>query len=152
MPKISTILCPVDLSDPSLGALEHAEDLARKLGAELVVAHIVEPAFYPVAYGAVPVAATVNIEEEARKAAEDRLQQLAAEITGRGVPCSPLVDSGTAALRICELVKENGIDLVVIATHGYTGLKHVLLGSVAERVVRMAECPVLSVKSHELPD
>ena len=60
-----------------------------------------------------------------------------------------MVDTGAASMRICELVKDQHFDLVVLSTHGYTGLKHVLLGSTAERVVRHCSCPVLTVKSSE---
>ncbi|MBW2531847.1 MAG: universal stress protein [Deltaproteobacteria bacterium] len=145
MIQIGKILCPIDFSKPSDTALEHAEEIARKFGAELVVAHVVEPVLYPVAYGLPPVA-PVNYEESAKEAAEKALTPIVQAINERGVKARSLVESGTASMRICDLAEEEGFDLVVLATHGYTGLKHVLLGSTAERVVRHCTCPVLTVK------
>jgi nucleotide-binding universal stress UspA family protein len=146
MIQISKILCPVDFSKPSDAALQHAEEVARKFEAELVVAHVVEPVLYPVAYGLPPVA-PVNYEENAKEAAEKALQPIVSGLNERGVKSRSLVESGTASMRICDLAEDEGFDLVVLSTHGYTGLKHVLLGSTAERVVRHCRCPVLTVKA-----
>lgn len=144
--KVEKILCPVDFSDPSRAALTHAAALAKAFSAQVVVAHVVEPVLYPVAYGLPPVA-PVNYEENAKEAAEKALAPLVDELVKQGVDARSVVDSGTASLRICDLAETDGFDLVVIATHGYTGLKHALLGSTAERVVRHCRCPVLAVKS-----
>lgn len=145
----TTILCPVDFSEPCRPAMEHAESLARSLGAELLLAHIVVPAMYPVAFGAVPLGA-VTLEEEARKAVETNMAALVKDMTARGVTCRSIVEVGTPANRLVDMVRENGIDLVVMGTHGTTGLGHVLLGSTAERVVRLCPCPVLTVKVGQL--
>ena len=144
--RVAKILCPVDFSKPSEAALAHAEEVARRFDAELVLLHVVEPMLYPVAYGLPPVA-PVNYEETAKSAAESALAPLIGPLVKRGVRARTLVDSGTASMRICDLAKEEGFDLIVLATHGYTGLKHVLLGSTAERVVRHSSCPVLTVKA-----
>lgn len=146
MSRFARILCPVDFSKPSEAALQHAEDLARKFGSELVVAHMVEPVIYPVAYGMPPVA-PIDYEDAARASAEKALAPIVARLTKAGIKASAAVDSGAASMRICEMVKEKNFDLVVLSTHGYTGLKHVLLGSTAERVVRHCSCPVLTVKA-----
>lgn len=145
MIKIEKILCPVDFSDESQSALEYAADLARSLGSQLIVLHAVAPVLYPVAYGLAPVG-PANYEEEARKAAEARLQEMLSGLDEGGVFASSLVVTGTPWLRIPELVEEHGIDLVVMATQGLTGIKHALLGSNAEQVVRRCPCPVLTVK------
>lgn len=145
MIEIKRILCAVDLSEPSKAALQHAEEAAKAFGAELVVVHVIESQIYPMAYGA-PAVAYANFEEEARKAALDALDPLVEEIDGRGVSASCLVETGMAWVRVCELAEELGADLVVVATHGWTGLKHALIGSTAERIVRKCRCPVLSVK------
>ena len=145
MHDVKTILCPVDFSDPSRTALEHAEKLAREIDAELVVVHVVIPALYPVAFGAVPTGAP-QVTQAATDAAAESLERLMDELKERGTRCRYMVETGTPARRITELVKEQGIDLVVMGTHGMTGIGHVLLGSVAERVVRLCPCPVLSVK------
>ncbi|MHC5211874.1 MAG: universal stress protein [Planctomycetota bacterium] len=146
--RVAKILCPVDFSKPSDTALAHAEEVARRFDAELVVLHVVEPVLYPVAYGLPPVA-PVNYEETAKSAAETVMAPLLEPMVGRGVRVRTMVDSGTASMRICDIASEDGFDLVVLATHGYTGLKHVLLGSTAERVVRHCPCPVLTVKAPE---
>ena len=141
----TTIMCPLDFSEPCRVALDHAESLARTLGAELILAHVVVPAMYPVAFGAVPLGA-VTLEEEARAAAETSLAEDVKRLGEEGVNCRGLVEVGTPAYRLVEMVRENGVDLVIMGTHGATGLGHVLLGSTAERVVRHCPCPVLTVK------
>ncbi len=144
--RIARILCPVDFSEPSEAALAHAEELARRFSAQLTVLHVVEPIIHPVAYGLPPVA-PVNYEDLARESAAKALAPIVARLEAAGVQASPLVDAGAASQRICQVAGEGGYDLVVVATHGYTGLKHVLLGSTAERVVRSCPCPVLTVKA-----
>lgn len=144
---IDTILCPVDFSDPNQLALDAAEDLARRLDADLIVAHVVEPVLYPVAYGVPAGSPMINIEEQAKKGALEALAPMVEDITSRGVKARALVVSGTASLRISELVDEQDVDMVVMATHGLTGLAHLLLGSTAERVVRRCPVPVLTVKA-----
>jgi nucleotide-binding universal stress UspA family protein len=144
--RVAKILCPVDFSESSETALAHAAGLAERFDAELVVMHVVEPVLYPVAYGLPPVA-PVNYEETAKSAAESVLTPLVEPLARRGLRARTLVESGTASMRICDVAREQAFDLVVLATHGYTGLKHVLLGSTAERVVRHCDCPVLTVKA-----
>lgn len=146
MLRFAKILCPVDFSEHSKAALAHAEEVARKFGAELTLLHVVEPILYPVAYGLPPVS-PVDYEQAARDSADKALAGLAGEVGGRGLRAHARVEAGAASQRICELARADGFDLIVLATHGYTGLKHVLLGSTAERVVRSAPCAVLVVKS-----
>ena len=145
MRDIQKILCPVDFSEPSREAMQHAEQLAKALGAEMLLAHVVVPALYPVAFGAAPMGA-VSLDQDAQEAVKANLQATAQEVSERGVPCQALVDVGTPSRRLVEMVQEHGVDLLVIGTHGATGLSHVLLGSTAERVVRLCPCPVLTVK------
>lgn len=147
--KLNRILCPVDFSECSWAALTTAEALARVFGSELVLAHVVEPVLYPVAYG-LAATATLDLEGEARSGAEAALAPLAAEIAARGVSCSSQVTGGTAAVRICGLVEELDIDMVVMSTHGHTGVRHLLIGSTTERVVRRCACPVLTVKAGDV--
>ena len=149
MVSVRRILCPIDFSDYSRAALAEAEAVAVRFDAELIVAHVVEPVLYPVAYG-LPIAdAGFNLEEESRTGAQKALTPVVDEIVARGVNAKTLVTTGTAALKICDLVEENDVDLVVISTHGLTGVKHALLGSTAERVVRRCKAPVLTVKAAE---
>lgn len=148
MLTVTKILCPTDFSDPSREALSTAEQMAGLFDAELLLCHVVEPAIYPVAVG-LPPTAGYDLERQAFDAAEERLGELVSELKSRGVKASASVESGPAWQRLGELVEEHGIGLVVMATHGLTGLAHVLLGSTAERLVRTCPCPVLTVKAHK---
>jgi nucleotide-binding universal stress UspA family protein len=145
MLKFKKVLCPVDFSENSKVALSHAADLARASGGELVVLHVVEPILYPVEYGMAPVP-TVDLESTATANARTKLDELVQEYDQRGIVVGTKVIFGRADSQICDFASEGDFDLIVLATHGLTGLKHLLLGSVAERVVRHATCPVLTVK------
>jgi len=150
MKAFKRILCPVDFSEPSRTALEHAEQLARTLQAEVVLTHVLTPSIHPVAFGALPVAAGSQVEASLLHAAEAALRSRADELAAQGITCTSRVEIGLAAQRIVDCVRELGIDLVVMGTHGHTGLGHALLGSVAERVVRHCPCPVLTVKAGQV--
>ncbi|MBI4878959.1 MAG: universal stress protein [Planctomycetes bacterium] len=145
MPKFEKILCPVDFSPDSQVALQYAADLAQSGGGELTVLHVVEPILYPVEYGMAPVPA-VDLESTATANARGKLDELVEAIVAEGVRAATRVVFGRADQQICDVAREGRFDLIVLATHGLTGLKHLLLGSVAERVVRHADCPVLTVK------
>ncbi len=122
---IRQILFPTDFSDASRAAGETAADLARQFGARLHVLHVVLPVTDPA-----PAPAAL-------RAVADEL--------GRGLPLVTAVASGLAARQIVAYARKNAVDLVVLGTHGRTGVSHVLLGSVAEAVVRRAPCRVLTV-------
>lgn len=139
------ILCPTDFSEHSDAALSRAEDLARRLDASLVLLHVVEPLLVPVEYG-LPSSVVVGFGDAASARAKEHLDAAADALRGRGLSVRTLVVSGTASEQIIEAVHRERIDLVVLATHGYTGLKHALLGSTAERVVRTCPCAVMTVK------
>src|SRR5262249_16249590 len=145
MLRVRSILCPLDFSEHSHAALQYAAEVARRFEAHLTLLHVIEPVLYPVAYGLPPVWSG-DYESVARESATKALHQLAASLSG--LKPAQKVDVGAASQRICELAKADGHDLIVLATHGYTGLKHVFMGSTAERVVRHAGCAVLVVKSH----
>jgi nucleotide-binding universal stress UspA family protein len=142
------ILCPVDFSDHSRVAMERAEALARRTGCDLLLAHAVGLPLYPAAFGSMP-STIPDIETELEAAATKTLETLVEQISARGISCSHLVDTGPAALRIEEMVQEHDVHLVVLCTHGLTGLGHFLLGSTAERLVRRCPCPVLTVKAKD---
>ena len=145
MLKFKRVLCPVDFSDDSKVALAYAADIVRAAGGELLVLHVVEPILYPVEYGMAPVP-TVDLESTATANARMKLEELVTEEVTAGVSVSTKVIFGRADTQVCDFASEGDFDLIVLATHGLTGLKHLLLGSVAERVVRHAPCPVLTVK------
>jgi nucleotide-binding universal stress UspA family protein len=139
------IICPVDFSDASRAALETAADLARLHGARLTLLHA-----YPVPGYTFPdgsFVASAKMLEELAEAARVHLEEWKAIATSLGLKDVEAVTAvGEPAAEIVAHVKEKGADLVVVGTHGRTGLTHALMGSVAERVVRRAPCPVLTVR------
>lgn len=146
MPEWKKISCAVDFADPSRVALEEAADLARRFEGELTLVHVLAPP---------PPAASevlVSSREIAKMVAEDDAAKLAAwraEAERRsGRPARSCVLSGDPAAEIVRHALEERCDLVVVGTHGRTGLKRLVLGSVAERVARQAPCPVLVVHDH----
>ncbi|MEW6745939.1 MAG: universal stress protein [Planctomycetota bacterium] len=148
MIRIEKILCPVDFSAPSELALRYARMFAESSHAELHVLHVIEPLIYPSEYGLASMAA-VDLEGEARSNAEKGLQGLAAKHL-QGVAATLTLHVGRAVEAIVEEARKGSFDLIVIGTHGRTGVSHLLLGSTAEKVVRLAPCPVLTVKPTEV--
>ena len=137
--NIKKILCPIDFSDFNKPANEYASMLAKSTGASIVYLHVSLP---DVPYGS--YAYIDPVQEEKR----DRKQLETIKPTVEGVEASYVVESGPPKDRIVEYAIENDIDLIVMGTHGRTGLGRLVMGSVAEAVVRKAECPVLALKSN----
>jgi universal stress protein A len=148
--RFKKILAPVDFSPASENGFNYALRCAEEFGAELTVLHVLEPVA-SARFADMPGA--ITFPEIDFAAAEGKLCQLAA--TGRpGKVARPQwrIRTGVPSHEIVEAAREADVDLIVIATHGYTGWKHFCIGSTAERVVRAAPCPVLVVreKEHEL--
>ena len=140
------ILVPVDFSKCSLAGVKYAARLAQSIGATVRLLHVVFP--YTQAFGMDRVGAdTTPLTKAAKIAAREQMSQLTQMSFLRGVPCETRVRVGPAIDEICGESVQLGIDLVVISTHGRSGIKRALLGSVAEHVVRYAECPVITVPS-----
>ncbi|OLC00879.1 MAG: hypothetical protein AUH30_01530 [Candidatus Rokubacteria bacterium 13_1_40CM_68_15] len=140
------ILVGTDFSEPSDAARRTAIELARRLGAELEIVHVEEPLpAYAFSEGALPD--LPRLQEEVRSWAEREVEQQAKEARAAGVPVTTAVLLGTPANAIVETARTDGADLIVVGTHGRTGFERILLGSVAERVVRNASCPVLTVRN-----
>ena len=145
--RIKRIVVPVDYSDCSVKALRYAVPLARQHGATLELIHVISSSVYGYAeYGAI---ATAPVDADLVPGSKKELQKLAETEIPADVPFNVEVRTGAAHLEISEFARAEAADLIVISTHGYTGLKHVLLGSVAEHVVRYAPCPVLVVRVQE---
>jgi nucleotide-binding universal stress UspA family protein len=143
-PAINRVLAPVDLSDQSELVLNHAAALSESYAAPLDLLHVVEEAAYPNVYGLDPLAPSApNVQDRAREA----LETLASELDLRTDPVNVHVLAGNAARDIVEFAEDQVADLIVMATHGRTGLERFLIGSVAEKVVRRAPCPVFTLKS-----
>jgi nucleotide-binding universal stress UspA family protein len=150
MNAIRQILVPVDFSVPSRAALEDAAELAAKFGASVDVIHVWQaPGFFPVGSN-VPGTGVgeLAMSDMIRKNAEEALTGFIDEARRRNVIVRSFRTIGGApAHAIVDAAKEGNYDLIVVGTHGRTGLPRVLLGSVAESVVRHAHCPVLAVRS-----
>jgi len=146
--KLKSILVPTDFSSSAGKALHYALSFAEQFGATITLLHVVEPAVYPTELGYIPVEIDA-LYKTMNTSARERLAKFATEQVPPPFRASTLVRVGTPYHEITTAAKELGVDLIVIATHGYTGLKHVLLGSTAERVVRHAPCPVLTVRERE---
>ena len=145
--KLKNILVPMDFSNLSKDALPYAVLLAGHYGAELRLLHIVEK--FPID-SLLGRELTHQTTVPLMKQAEADLEQMAGELReASGVKATAVVRGGTPFAEICDAAKTVGADLVVLTTHGHTGLKHVWLGSTAERVVRHAPCPVLVVRELE---
>lgn len=145
MPQIRTILCAVDFSPPSEAAFAYARELAAKLDAQIHLLHVYQLPIYALPDGAVMMTAdyTAKLANELQK----ELHKLAAE--ERVVPVRTQLVEGLPYREIGRIAKELPADLIVVGTHGRTGVKHLLLGSVAERVVRTSPVPVITVPTHE---
>lgn len=142
--QLTRLLMPTDFSREARIGLEYAARLARKTGAALRLFHVVFPYAATVPFDRMSADA-IPLIERTKVSARDQIKELAAEDFLRGVECESEVRAGSTAGEICAASGEADIDLVVIATHGRTGFQRALLGSVAEQVVRYAECPVLIV-------
>ena len=145
-PAIRRILVGVDFSPPSDKALALAVDLAKKLGAELTLLHVYQiPAFaFPETIVPAPPETVDRLINENRK----HLEQLAVSVRAQGVAAATDLLPGSAFVELVGRARQ-GFDLVVVGTHGRTGLRHALLGSVAEKVVRKSPVPVLTVRGDD---
>ena len=145
MLPFKTILCPTDFSVPSETAVTAAAEVARHFHATLRLVHVVAALPAP----APDLNYTFRVPEyEAvlHAEADEKLKQLATRLCGEGVTPEYSVGHGDAGREIARMADELGADVIIIATHGETGWRHALFGSVAERVVRLAPCPVLTVR------
>jgi len=142
--RIQSILVPFDFSLHSRKALDYAVTFARQFKAKLTLLHVVEPIATPDFAASFPLAME---DDKTMAAAKDELQQVvkAARIP-QGMIEKILVRTGRSYNEIASAARSRKVDLIIISTHGYSGLKHVVLGSTTERVVRHAPCPVLVMR------
>jgi universal stress protein A len=143
--KITRILVPIDFSGDADAAFSYASALAVTFGASLHLLHVVED---PLAAGAwsseIYTAEIAGLQINLVRDAEQRLRGY---VSGKAGEITTEVRTGHVARAVLEFAKEKVIDLIVMGTHGRTGLAHVVMGSVAERVVRLAPCPVLTLRA-----
>ena len=142
--EVRTILVPLDFSDNASAILEWAAHLAKAHDSKLVLFHAYHlPVEFQQLEGAyLPPDFWANVKAEAQQS----LSRYEAELRTSGLSVESVVREGYAATAIVDEAAEQSVDLIVIGTHGLSGIKHMLLGSIAERVVQKAPCPVLTVK------
>jgi universal stress protein A len=146
------ILCPTDFSEPACRGIVAAAELAESFGAELILMHTVVP--IPVVDTPAGVAGfdIVAYQDELVRGAQQSLDERMARRVPETVKARTMVTIGDPAHEVVRIAEEEGADLIVVATHGTTGWRHRLFGSVAEKIVRMAKCPVVTVYCGEGSD
>ena len=144
---VRSILLPTDFSECARRAVPVAAEMSRLLGARVICLHVVEPVVPPVGWapisGALPVA---DFGEQLDESAGRELPAFSGGEEFEGLDVEELVAHGEPAAEIVRVARERGVGLIVISSHGRTGLGRILFGSTAEAVVRHAHCPVLVVK------
>jgi universal stress protein A len=134
MQRIGRILLPTDFSPTADAAFRYAAKLSAETGASLIALHVIAPVYY------LEAAELVLLQREAREAAQRGLARL------RPAPARTMLANGVPHDMIVQTARSVGADLIVMGTHGRSGLKRLMLGSVAENVLRHAPCPVLTVR------
>ena len=134
---ITRILVPVDFYDDSLNALAYARDLATQFGAELLLLHVIEPIHF---------ITESDVYTQQRHLSTAQLDCIAAELRAQGQRFRTMVRGGIPSKVIGDTAERTRASLIVMGTHGRTGLAHAVIGSIAEKVVRTASCPVLTVR------
>jgi len=148
MNTVERILCPTDFSNGSLQALSSAAEIATRFRAELYLIHVL-PILPTLAADPNFSFHVHDYERLLQEDAKKRLDGIARELKERQIPARPLVRVGDAAAEIVRIAEEQRIDLIIIATFGKTGWRRFAFGSVTEKVVRLAPCPVLTVRGTE---
>ena len=144
-PDIKKVLVPIDFSDYSKSALKYAVNFCKQFNAEIILIYVIEPIIYPPDFSMGQIAIpSVNAEWDER--AKQELEKLASSDVTKGARVKTLIKTGKPFIEIIETAGELDVDLIIIATHGHTGVEHILFGSTAEKVVRKAPCPVLTLR------
>ena len=144
---INTILVPVDFSDCSREGLQYAIGFANEFGAKIILIHATYLGYIYSSEGTA-VYDVPGLQKAARENAEGQMRELVQSVNFRGVKFETAFPDGSPVLDICAFAKDHHADLIITSTHGLTGFQHVLIGSIAEKVVRHAPCSVLVVPSH----
>jgi nucleotide-binding universal stress UspA family protein len=149
MIKMQHVLVATDFSGASETALNYGRDLARRFGATLHVLHVADNVMARFAADAYPTILP-DLQQEVERTAQQRLEELLTDEDRRELKARPVLRTSTAPAReIVEYATESGANVIVMGTHGRGAVARVLMGSVAERVVRTAPCPVLTIRHPE---
>ena len=144
--RIRTILVPVDFSECSLSGVTYAVKFARELGARIIVLHVTDLGPVMMTTGCGDYDSRIYVQAAGRRCSK-QMQDFLKRVDFDGVPVTTYAVAGYCPAAIYEAAEKQGADLIVISTHGRTGLRRALVGSVAEGTVRSAICPVLVVPS-----
>lgn len=145
MIEIKSVLHPTDFSEPSKLALDYAYALAEKFSAELHLMHVIPDTIVFMPYEE-EAYLPPNFYRSTRECAEKQLAKLPQKGEALPKPVLRAIKQGNTVIEILTYSEENNIDLIVMGTHGHTGFQHLIIGSVAENVVRKSSCPVLTVR------
>jgi nucleotide-binding universal stress UspA family protein len=144
-PKIKKVLVPIDFSDYSKSSMKYAADFAKHFKASLILIYVIEPIVYPPDFSMGQIAIpSPGLEMDKR--ANEELDKLAEKEIPSDVTVKKIIKTGKPFVEIIETAAEEDVDLIIIATHGHSGVEHILFGSTAEKVVRKAPCPVLTLR------
>ena len=152
MIEIKRILCPTDFSKASMSALPYAVDIARLFKAQIFIMHVVPPLPALVEGAGIYIQLPVEYLASLRTEADKLIDKMLLEQIPREVKASKVLVDGDAAHEILQAVEKFQIDLITITTHGRTGWQHLILGSVAEKIVRMSKVPVLTLRGESVAD
>lgn len=144
-PEIKKVLVPIDFSDYSKSALNYAVDFAKHFNAELFLIYVVEPVIYPPDFSMGQIAIP-SIDLDMDKRANEELENLARKQIPKDLSTKTIVKTGKPFVEIIDTAKQIDADIIIIATHGHSGVEHILFGSTAEKIVRKAPCPVLTLR------
>jgi nucleotide-binding universal stress UspA family protein len=145
--SIGTIVVPLDFSNCSRKGLRYAIHFANQFGARIILLHATYLGYIYSSEGNA-IYDVRGLQEAARKNAERRMRELVRVVKFGRMKFETVISEGSPVLDICAAAKDHNVDLIITSTHGFTGFKHVLIGSIAEQVVRHAPCSVLVVPSH----
>jgi len=142
---INKILVPIDFSDYSKNALKYAAQFAKQFNAKIYLVYVVEPMIYPADFSMGQVAIP-STDIDLQKRGEDELNLLAKNFIDPSIIVETVIRTGKPFVEINDTATEKDVDIIIMATHGHTGVEHLLFGSTAEKVVRKAPCPVLTLR------
>ena len=146
MLKLKKILYPTDFSEASLEALKYATSLARSCESKLILMHVVNEKIFSEGLSLARISAPEALGQELAKEAARQLKMLITAEDRPGLELEMVILHGNPSLEVIRYAKEHKVDMIVIGTAGRSGVEHMMFGSTAEKVVRGAQCPVLSVK------
>ncbi len=145
MSLIKKILVPVDFSEYSKDALKYAVQFAKQFNAKLYIIYVIEPVIYPADFSMGQVAIP-SLENDIKNRADEEMDSLIKSLVDPSLETEKIIKTGKPFVEIIETARDLDADIIIMATHGHTGVEHLLFGSTAEKVVRKAPCPVLTLR------